>query len=76
MIAIKRSKDCHGHVAWLATRQVPEESRSYQLYLGSDVNGAINAAIGAGMASCDAIAAAKAEVARGTQPEHNDSIVL
>jgi len=59
------------HVLWVANEFHPEERRSYELYVGGDVNGAINAAVEAGMPRENAVSRAKAVLAR---KEFNDEI--
>ena len=66
-IIIKRSVDVQKDVNW-GTISVDEESkRCKQLYLGFNVNEAIEAAKLAGMDHDKAVAMAKAEVARSQQ---------
>lgn len=69
MITIKRSTDIHRDVCWVTHRM--EEARCFQLYLGTDVNGAIKAATEAGMSREQAVAMATAEINRR---DHNDVI--
>ncbi len=64
MILIKRSVDINKDVAWVAHDLDKEKRRCTQLYVGTDVNGAIKAAIAAGMSQQDAVFLAQSEIKR------------
>lgn len=64
MITIKRSTDANTNVCWVAHSLDKEARRCTQLYLGTDVNGAIAAAVAAGLSRAEATKMAKAEIAR------------
>lgn len=67
MIFIKRSKDFHNDVFWIAHDLNEADSRCRQLYLGKNVNGAIEAAVAAGLSKEDAVKQAQSEIARQHQ---------
>jgi len=64
VIYIKRSVDFHNEVTWIAGSLDENTRRGTSLYCGSDVNGAIDMAVAAGMLRADAAAKATAEIAR------------
>ena len=67
MITIKRSKVIQNDVAWVVHSMDEPTRRCKQLYLGFNVNEAIEAAKLAGMDHDKAVAMAKSEVARSQQ---------
>lgn len=70
-IFINRCVDLNRDVLWVANSFHHDERRSYELYVGGDVNGAIDAAVKAGMPRENAVSRAKAVLAR---KEFNDEI--
>ena len=75
MIYVKRSVDIEKDVLWVAAELNEETRRGRQLYLGKDVNGAVNAAVAAGMPRLDAEAQARSEVERCQSDAINDNLV-
>lgn len=73
MIRINRSTDLRNDTVWVAIDHDEETQRCRQLYLGTDVNGAVKAAIEAGLPREDAIAAANAALSRR---EVNDAVTV
>lgn len=69
MININRCKDIHGNVDWVAFKYDGETKRSLCLYVGQDVNGAIDAAVAAG----DSLADAKSKATTVLQRVKNES---
>jgi hypothetical protein len=64
MIYIKRSVDFEKNVTWVANSLDQDKRRNVMLYAGNDVNGAILAAVKAGMPQLEAIQQANEEIAR------------
>ncbi len=75
MIYIKRSVDFYKDVTWVANDLDENRRRNRMLYAGGDVNGAIDAAVKAGMDREAAVIQAQGEITRCQQAEPNDQIV-
>jgi hypothetical protein len=73
-VFMNRSKDADNEVLWVARKFDPETSRSEQLYLGGDVNGAIEAAIKNGVGRDEAVKEAQAILARANKSKIVDTI--
>jgi hypothetical protein len=73
MIYVKRSVDVDKEVTWVAADLDEIKRRCVSLYVGNDVNGAIEAATKAGMHRQAAEAQARQEIER-CKKEHNDEI--
>jgi hypothetical protein len=64
MIYINRSTDLEKDSFWVAAELNEETRRCRQLYLGKDVNGAVAAAVAAGLPKQEAISMAETAKAR------------
>ncbi len=64
MINIKRSVDFNKEVTWLANSLDEDSRRNTMLYAGNSVNGAIEAAVTAGLSRDEAKRVATAEIER------------
>ncbi len=76
MIYIKRSIDSNRDVTWIASDFDEEAYRSRILYAGRDVNGAVKAAVAAGMPNTQACCKAQAEINRCNLQATNDVLVV
>ena len=75
MIYVKRSVDIEKDVLWVASDLDEVTRRGRSLYVGKDVNGAVNAAVAAGMPRSDAEAQARSEIERCKKDETNDKLI-
>lgn len=74
MIYLKRSIDIDQNVTWVTNDLDENKRRNRMLYAGKDVNGAIEAAMGAGMDREAATIQAQNEINRCNQNEPVDAI--
>ena len=74
-LILNRSTDLDNQTLWVAAELDEEKSRSRQLYLGLDVNGAIKAAVDAGYDRAEVVARAEGVLERiRNEAKLNDAI--
>jgi hypothetical protein len=74
MIYLKRSVDFYKDVTWVANDLDEDRRRNRMLYAGKDVNGAIDAAVKAGMSREAAAIQAQNEINRCNHDSPQDEI--
>lgn len=74
MIYLKRSVDFRRDITWVANELDEAKRRNTMLYAGEDVNGAIDAAVKAGLDREAAVFQAQEEIRRCNSSPINDTI--